>query len=98
MSQTEKLKVDCFPCFEDDVKAIEAWLEDMATKWEELWGYYVKILIALVLLLMFRSAFGIIGIIASLIVLVLFAVVSIMKYVYLYEMAKLFQGVAERKE
>lgn len=32
MSQTEKLKVDCFPCFEDDVKAIEAWLEDMAAE------------------------------------------------------------------
>ena len=72
--------------------------EAMAVKWEELWGYFVKILIALVVLLMFRSAFGIIGIIASLIVLVLFAVVSIMKYVYLYEMAKLFQALAERKK
>ncbi len=72
--------------------------EAMATKWEELWGYYVKILIALMVLLMFGSAFGIIGIIASLIVLVLFAVVSIMEYVYLYEMAKLFQALAERKK
>ena len=70
----------------------------MAVKWEELWGYFVKILIALVVLVMFSGAFGIIGIIASLIVLILFAVVSIMKYVYLYEMAKLFQALAERKK
>ncbi len=72
--------------------------EAMADKWEELWGYTVKILIALVVLLMFSSTLGILGIIASLIVLVLFFVVSIMRFVYMYEMAKLFQGVAERKE
>ena len=72
--------------------------EAMADKWEELWGYTVKILIALVVLLMFSSTLGILGIIASLIVLVLFFVVSIMRFLYVYEMAKLFQGVAERKE
>ena len=70
--------------------------EAMATKWEELWGYFVKILIALVVLLMFSSALGILGIIAAIIVLILFFVVSIMKFVYVYEMAKLFQSLAER--
>ena len=72
--------------------------EAMADKWEELWGYTVKILIALVVLLMFSSTLGILGIIASLIVLILFVVVSIVKFVYVYETGKLFQGVAERKE
>ena len=72
--------------------------EAMATKWNELWSYYVKILIALVVLLMFSSALGILGIIAALIVLILFAVVCIVKFVYVYETGKLFQGVAERKE
>ena len=72
--------------------------EEMARKWEELWGYYVKILIALVVLLMFSSALGILGIIAALIVLILFVVVCIVKFVYVYETGKLFQGVAERKE
>ena len=72
--------------------------EEMARKWEELWGYLIKILLALAVLLMFSGAFGILGIIAAIIVLILFFVVSIMKFVYVYEMAKLFQGVAERKE
>ncbi len=72
--------------------------EAMADKWEDLWGYTVKILIALVVLIIFSGALGILGIIATLIVLILFFVVSIMKFVYLYEMVKLFQGVAERKE
>ena len=72
--------------------------EEMARKWEELWGYYVKILIALVVLLMFSSALGILGIIAALIVLILFVVVCIVKFVYVYETGKLFQGVAEHKE
>ena len=72
--------------------------EAMADKWEELWGYTVKILIALVVLLMFSSTLGILGIIASLIVLILFVVVCIVKFVYVYETGKLFQGVAEHKE
>ena len=72
--------------------------EAMATKWNELWSYYVKILIALVVLLMFSSALGILGIIAALIVLILFVVVCIVKFVYVYETGKLFQGVAEHKE
>ena len=72
--------------------------EAMAAKWEELWGYFVKILIALVVLLMFSGALGIIGLIAAVIVLILFFIVSIMRFVYMYEMVKLFQRVAERKE
>jgi hypothetical protein len=72
--------------------------EAMATKWNELWSYYVKILIALVVLLMFSGALGILGIIAALIVLILFVVVCIVKFVYVYETGKLFQGVAEHKE
>jgi hypothetical protein len=47
---------------------------------------------------MFSSALGILGIIAALIVLILFVVVCIVKFVYVYETGKLFQGVAEHKE
>ena len=70
----------------------------MATKWEELWGYYVKILIALVVIVMFSGVFGLFGLIALILVLIVFLIVSVMRFVYVYEMAKLFQGVAEHKE
>jgi hypothetical protein len=72
--------------------------EAMATKWEELWGYYVKILIALVVIVMFSGVFGLFGLIALILVLIIFLIVSVMRFVYVYEMAKLFQGAAEHKE
>ena len=71
---------------------------DTVAKWDELWGYFVKALIAVVLLLMFSSALGILGLIVLILLLIAFLIVSLMRFLYVYEMAKLFQGVAEHKE
>ena len=70
----------------------------MADKWENLWGYTVKILIALIVVMLFSGVFGSLGLIALILLMIAFLVVSLMRFVYVYEMAKLFQGVAERKE
>ena len=70
----------------------------MADKWEDLWGYTVKILIALVVVMRFSGVFGILGLSALILLMIASLVVLLMRFVYVYEMAKLFQGVAEHKE
>lgn len=70
--------------------------EALAAKWEDLWGYYVKILIALVVVVMFSGVFGFLGLIALILLLIAFFAVSLMRFVYVYEMVKLFQGLLKK--
>lgn len=69
--------------------------EDMATKWEELWGYTVKILIALVVAVLLSGALGFLGLIAFILLIIVLIVISLMRFVYVYEMAKLFQALVD---
>ena len=70
--------------------------EEMAHKWEKLWKYYVKLIIGLVVVLLFASALPLIGMIVAIILVIGILAVSIIKIVYVYETAKLFQSLAER--
>ena len=65
---------------------------EMADKWEQLWKYYIRlllgVLVCLVLALLIPMIAGVILIVLAIGIII----VSVMKYVYVYQTAKIFQS------
>ena len=70
--------------------------EEMSEKWKTLWKWYIGMIAAAVGCIIFILIDTILGTMFTLAVTVALLVVSIMKLVYLYETAEIFQRISDR--
>ena len=68
----------------------------MSEKWKTLWKWYIGMIVAAVACIIFILIDTILGTMFTLAVTVALLVVSIMKLVYLYETAEIFQRISDR--